>query len=202
MREIGRLVLVLGLIGIGSATSLAWVRSSLALRIEQQEDRYVRGPALSRLFERPAEELLANKVVIATETADYPVFYLEEGGELRGLAIQAAGHGGYGGDIVMMIGIDVTDDRLLGVEIVSHSETPGLGANVERADFRSQWRDLATAEKVELRQQGGTIDAITGATFSSRAMVDGTNQVLDLLAKHRDEIDARIAQSGTTGGES
>jgi electron transport complex protein RnfG len=202
MRDIGRLILVLGLIGVGSATSLAWVRASLAERIEQQEDRYVRGPALSRLFDRPADELLANKVTITTDEAQYPVFFLADGGELSGLAVQAAGRGGYGGDIVMMIGIDVASDRLKGVEIVRHSETPGLGANVEQAAFRAQWRDLTASENVELKQAGGEIDALTGATFSSRAMVDGTNQVIDLLRDHSDEIFEQIAARAAVGGNS
>ncbi|MBD3220493.1 RnfABCDGE type electron transport complex subunit G [bacterium] len=202
MREIGRLILVLGLIGVGSATSLAWVRATLAERIEQQEDLYVRGPALSRLFSRPADELLANKVKISTDSAEYPVFYLQEGGELSGLAVQAAGQGGYGGDIVMMVGIDVQEDELVGVEVVSHSETPGVGAKVEKADFRSQWEDLTATEHVQLRSAGGSIDAISGATFSSQAMVNGTNQVVDLLRDHRDEILARIDERIGAGGES
>ena len=138
MREIGRLIAVLGVIGILSASALAYVRTSLAERIEQQEDRYVRGPALSRLFARPADELLANKVKIVTDADEYPVFYQTEAGEVTGLAVQAAGHGGYGGDIVMMIGVDVAANRLLGIEVVSHSETPGVGAQVEKAKFRSQ----------------------------------------------------------------
>lgn len=201
MREIGRLVLVLGLIGVLSAAALAYVRTSLAERIERQEDYYVRGPALSRLFDRPADELLANKVKIATETAEYPVFFLTEAGEVTGLAVQAAGHGGYGGDIVLMIGLDMETDRLAGVEIVSHSETPGLGARVEQAEFRRQWEGLLASESVGLRSTGGTIDAISGATFSSRAMVDGTNQVLSLLRDHTDAIMAQIAECSAPGGE-
>jgi len=201
MRDVGRLVLVLGIIGTLSAGSLAWVRTSLAERIEQQEDRFVRGPALERLFEQPADTLLSQKVKIQTEAGEYPVFYLLEDGEVSRLAIQATGRGGYGGDIVMMIGVDVATGRFLGVEIVSHSETPGVGAQIEKDDFRRQWEGLAASEPVALRSAGGQLDAITGATLSSGAMVDGTNQIVTFLLEHSEEIQAQIDAVGS-GGES
>jgi len=202
VRDIGRLVLVLGLIGFLSAAALAFVRTSLAPRIEQQEDFYVRGPALVRLFERPANELLANKIKIETSEAEYPVFYLTENGEVIGLAVEAAGRGGYGGDIIIMIGFDVLANSLLGVEIVAHSETPGLGSRVEKESFRQQWEGLTATEDVTLRSAGGRIDAISGATFSSRAMIDGTNRVIGLLREHTDAIMARIAEQPLSGGAS
>jgi len=202
MRDIGRLVLVLGLIGFLSAGALAYVRSSLAGRIEQQEDLYVRGPALERLFQRPAAEMLDCKVRLETPIGEYPIFFLSEGDQVIGLAVEAAGHGGYGGDIVMMIGFDVQANKLIGLEIVSHSETPGVGANVEKESFRRQWIGLTTAESVTLRSAGGKIDAVSGATFSSRAMVEGTNQVLTLLREQTDEIMALIAERSRPGGAS
>ena len=191
MREIGKLILVLGIICALSGASLAYLRDTLASRIEAQSDFYVRGPALERLFERPADELLGAKVMVAAGGQQYPVFYTEEDGEVTGLAVEAPGHGGYGGDIVMMIGLDLASDRMLGVEIVSHSETPGVGARVAEPSFRKQWAGLALDEPVTLG--GGQVDAITGATFSSTAMVDGTNQVVALIREHKSDILAQIA---------
>ncbi|MBU2501937.1 RnfABCDGE type electron transport complex subunit G [bacterium] len=193
MRDIGRLVLVLVVICSLSAASLSYVRTSLATRIEQQGDYYVRGPALARLFQQPASQLLANKVKITRDGTEYPVFFRKDGDQVTGLAVEAAGQGGYGGPIVMMIGIDLATDTVLGVEIVSHSETPGLGAQVEKAGFRQQWVGLPLGSSVALAGSGGSVDAITGATFSSSAMVDGTNQVLDLMNKNRAAILAEIA---------
>jgi len=200
MREILRLVVVLGLIGACSAAALSAVRDALAARIDRQNDFYVRGPALERLFGRPADELLGNKVVMEMDGRAYPVFYLMEDGKLGGLAVEAPGRGGYGGDIIIMIGADLERNRSLGVEIVSHSETPGVGAQVEKASFRQQWEGLDLSGSLALRSEGGGIDAITGATYSSKAMVDGSNQVLTLVREHIDEIRARIdeQQGGAT----
>jgi len=202
MRDIGRLVLVLGLIGILSASALSYVRTSLAPRIEHQEDFYVRGPALARLFDQPAADLLANKLKVLVGGREYPVFFCREDGRVTGLAIEAAGHGGYGGDIVLMIGIDLVQHKILGVEIVSHSETPGVGAQVERASFRAQWEGLAVDQPVALRTAGGQIDAITGATFSSRAVVAGTNLVIEILREHATEILERAAAGQAEPGGS
>jgi len=193
MREIGRLVLVLGLICALSASALSYVRTSLAPRIEMQSDFYVRGPALERLFEQPADELLANKVKLELGEQTYPVFFTQEEGELTGLAVEAPGHGGYAGDIVIMVGLDPRRGTVLGVEIVAHSETPGVGANVEKDSFRSQWQGLDISTHAELKSAGGQVDAITGATYSSRAMIDGTNQVVDLIRDHMTDIQALIA---------
>lgn len=192
MREIGRLVVVLVLICSFSAASLSFVRTSLADRIERQSDFYVRGPALARLFRQPADELLANKIVVASGDTEFPVFYQREDGRVTGLAVEAAGKGGYGGDIVIMVGVDLGRQSVLGVEIVSHSETPGLGARVQDGPFRKQWVGMPLAGTAALTADGGQVDAITGATFSSRAMMDGTNQVLDLLHGRTEEILAEI----------
>jgi electron transport complex protein RnfG len=200
MREISKLVLVLGLFGVVSASSLAYVRATLAPRIEQQSDLHARGPALARLFAAPAAEVLASRVVIEVGEAVYPVFYHRVNGEVVGLAIETHGRGGYGGDVVLMVAVDLRTGKLTGIEIVSHRETPGFGAQIEKPTFRQQWRGLSATTPVALRAAGGQIDAISGATFSSRAMIDGTNRAIALVCDHRAEILARIAGEAAAGG--
>lgn len=188
MREITKLVLVLVLIcGISSA-ALTAARRVLEPRIEKQNDLFIRGPALNRLLGKPASELLDNKAIFSIDNHPYPIFYLEDEGEITGLAVEAAGLGGYGGNISVMIGMDMRRDKMLGLEIVRHSETPGVGSQVEKPVFRNQWKNLSINERVELRREGGQIDAISGATYSSKAVVNGTNQIVDLMSRHRDDI--------------
>jgi electron transport complex protein RnfG len=188
MREITKLVLVLALIcGISSA-ALTAARHMLEPRIEKQNDLFIRGPALNRLFARPADELLDNKAIFPVDNQSYPVFYLEDGGEITGLAVEAAGSGGYGGDIDIMVGMDMRRDVILGLEIVRHSETPGVGSQVEKPSFRDQWKNLPVNQPVKLRGEGGQIDAISGATYSSKAVVNGTNRIVDLMTRNREDI--------------
>ncbi len=188
MSEIVRMVVVLSLIaGICSAV-LTMANQELGPRIEKQTDLYVRGPALERLFGKPAREVLNNKVVIEAGDTKIPVFYLKEGENVSTLAIEATGKGGYGGDLKLMIGVDLASGRQTGMEVVSHSETPGLGARIEEPGFRRQWQGLPIGEKVALTASGGEIDAISGATATSSAAVGGTNEALMFLQNYKEEI--------------
>ena len=196
MREMFRLVLVLVLICVISAGALTAARKMLGPRIERQNDLFVRGPALERLLGRPAAELLDNKINLLINNHLYPIFFLVDEGEITGLAVEAPGAGGYGGDIVVMIAIDLRKNRMMGMEVIQHSETPGVGSKVEKPSFRKQWKDLSVNEPVALTTQGGQIDAISGATYSSKAVVDGTNRIVDLMSRHKDEIMALIKVKG------
>jgi electron transport complex protein RnfG len=192
MREISKLVLVLSLICGISAAALTVVRISLEERIEMQNDFYVRGPALEQLFKKPANDVLKDKIAFAIDGITYPIFYITEGSTITGLAIEAPGKGGYAGDIIIMIGIDTDAEKIIGLEIIQHSETPGVGSKVEKNSFRKQWRNIGINESVELRTHGGIIDAISGATYSSNAVVDGTNRVKSIINEHMNEIESLI----------
>ena len=192
MREIIKLVIVLSIICAVSAATLTATKLKLESKIEKQQDLYIRGPALERLFNRPAGELLDNKVMFNVEKQTFPVFYLKENGEITGLALEASGSGGYGGDINIIIGIDLKTELMVGMEIIEHKETPGVGSRVEGTKFRKQWINISLKDDVALKSQGGNIDAISGATYSSKAVVNGTNIIINLLKKHRDEIIALI----------
>jgi electron transport complex protein RnfG len=128
----------------------------------------------------------------------YSVFYTTGGEDVTGLAIEAPGAGGYGGDVILMVAVDLVSNQMTGMEIIQHSETPGVGSRVEKAGFRNQWVGLSVSEPVTLRSQGGQIDAISGATYSSKAVVNGTNQIIELVSGHRDGIIAAI-QSKSNG---
>jgi electron transport complex protein RnfG len=186
--EIVRMVVVLSLIAGFSAVALTFANIQLAPQIDKQTDLYVRGPALERLFGRPATEVLGNKVVISLDSGDVPVFFDGEKGEVSALAVEAIGKGGFGGDLKIMVGIDLAGGRQTGMEVVSHSETPGLGARIEEIAFRLQWKGLPLDSPVALTSDGGVIDAISGASTTSKAAVNGTNDVLTFVHENKKEI--------------
>ena len=66
---------------------------------------------------------------------------------------------------------------LRGISIIRHSETPGLGAKITENEYLDQYIGL-DIDDVELKYDGGQIDAITGATISSEAVADAVVQVL------------------------
>ena len=91
---------------------------------------------------------------------------------------------GFDNTITMMVGVD-NEGKVLGISIVSHTETAGLGA-VAAAEtpagknFRGQF--VGASGSVAVSKDGGTMDAITGATITSRAICVGVNAALDAVA--------------------
>ena len=81
---------------------------------------------------------------------------------------------GYGGDVEVMVGFDM-NKTITGVSVLSHSETPGLGANAAKADFLRQYIGSSEAGSLAVAKDGGTIDAVTAATISSRAVTNAIN---------------------------
>lgn len=87
---------------------------------------------------------------------------------------------GFGGVIDMMVGVS-TDGTVTGVSIISMSETSGLGANAAKESFRSQFAGKSGGLAVS--KDGGEIDALTGATITSRAVTGGVNSAVAAAAE-------------------
>lgn len=90
----------------------------------------------------------------------------DENGNFKGIAFIAQG-GGFGGTIQMMVGLDPEEEVLTGMTVLSHLETPGLGARIEEAWFKEQFVGKAIKDGFVAKED---IDAITGATISSDAV--------------------------------
>lgn len=93
--------------------------------------------------------------------------------------VVSVGASGFGGTIEMMVGV-ADDGSCTGVSIVKMSETAGLGANASKADFRAQF--VGQTGTVAVTKDGGTIDALTGATITSRAVATGVTAALEAVA--------------------
>ena len=111
-----------------------------------------------------------------TATDDY--YSATMGGEEMGYAFIAEG-GGYSSTIKTMVGL-YPNGTIRRIYVVSQSETPGLGTSIAEPDFTSQFNGKRI-EDVRLRQDGGVIDAITGATISSRAITDTVRERAEVV---------------------
>lgn len=92
--------------------------------------------------------------------------------------------GGFGGTIVMMVGVDKAG-TVLGIDIISHAETASLGDvaasdNTKGQAFRGQF--AGKSGTLAVTKDGGDIDAITSATITSRAVTGGVNTALEFIA--------------------
>jgi electron transport complex protein RnfG len=120
------------------------------------------------------------------ELADFPAVDLVSKvyASDAGYAVQVT-PGGFDNTITMMVGVDKAGN-VLGIDVISHTETAGLGA-VSDADtpagvsFREQF--IGAAGSVSVKKDGGQMDAITGATITSRAVCAGVNAALECVAQ-------------------
>lgn len=110
---------------------------------------------------------------------------LDKNGQVIGCAVPVASKG-YGGDVQVMVGISSVEGGMVtGVEILSHSETPGLGANATSESFRNQFKNNPSLHGFSVTKDGtggteGKIDAITGATITSNAVTNAVNEALNI----------------------
>ena len=111
---------------------------------------------------------------LSGEDAAEPVYEVLEGDRVVGYCVELASPG-FGGDISMTVGFEA-DGRILGVSIVSLSETPGLGSRVQEAVYLDQYKGQSGTLTL-----GEDVDAIAGATVSSRAVTDGVNRAVEIL---------------------
>lgn len=91
---------------------------------------------------------------------------------LTGVAIKTFSGKGYSGEIWLMVGMD-TMGTVQNIAVLQHQETPGLGSKISAGRFQEQFLGLGFREEgLHVKKDGGTIDAISGATISSRAFCD------------------------------
>ncbi len=106
-----------------------------------------------------------------------------ENGKFLGYAILAEGNG-YQGIIKLIVGVNEDMSEMTGMEVLESQETPGLGAEIAGEAFRKQFEGLSLKHAMEYLknqkpQEPYQIEAITGATISSRAVVNLLNERLD-----------------------
>ena len=168
-----RLALILLAITSVVAAALAGVNSITAPIIEQLN---------AEKTQKAIEAVLpggGDSVAFDDATGLVSVVYKGE----AGYAVQVA-PAGFDGAITMMVGVDF-DGNVLGISVISHTETAGLGAVAAATtsageNFRAGF--VGKSGSVSVTKDGGEIDSITGATITSRAVCVGVNAALDCVA--------------------
>jgi electron transport complex protein RnfG len=174
-----KLSVVLFLICSVSAGALAIVNASTEGRIranEEHKERILRGKALAG--EQKGGHIAFDPEPVHIAEKQYYVGRLD--GEPVGTAFTAVTNKGYSGPIEIVIAMDMAGEKIAGVRIKSHSETPGLGANATQIRygdiepwFLAQFEELEPAAIwLKKDNSNGRIDAITAATITSRAVTD------------------------------
>lgn len=113
---------------------------------------------------------------------DETIYYIEENGSPKAYAFPVSGSGLWG-SIEGYVGISSDYDTIIGLDFVSHSETPGLGGRISEEEYKGQFRDLDLTAEAEddnyliyKPAPGGNVDAITGATLTSKSVLNFLNE--------------------------
>lgn len=197
MREMIKMVVVLTMISLASGGLLAALRDGTQERIDNQVLEFVKGPAVRDILKEAANDPIASRFQIKDGDVLRTFFVAVMGGQPRGVALESSGKG-YGGDVGLMVGIDTAENKILGVGVTTMSETPGLGARAKTdPKFVAQYKNRALSESVKVTTDGGPINAISGATITSRAVSSGVADALALYERLKPQINAKMKEVKT-----
>lgn len=126
------------------------------------------------------------------EAKETTVYRAMKGGKVTGLAYEIRGSG-YAGEIKLMMGLDA-EGKVLGVRVLAHKETPGLGDKIEvkKGDWILRFTGLSLGnppvEKWKVKKDGGQFDQFAGATITPRGVVKAIREGLEFYAANQTKM--------------
>lgn len=137
-------------------------------------------------------DLLKDTVVLPGPEGDVTVYRARKAGKVEAVVFQVQAIG-YAGPVVSMMSVD-RDGHILGVRVIQHKETPGLGDKVEPAKtnwihgFEGKFLGDPPPEKFAVKKDGGVFDQFAGATITPRAVVKSVKGGLEFFAREKGRL--------------
>jgi electron transport complex protein RnfG len=143
-------------------------------------------------------DLLADSIAVTSpdllgSAQPVRIYRARRGGAPVAAVIRSIAPDGYRGPIELLVAIG-QDSRLIGVQVIRHNETPGLGDAFESRDvhwldrFRGRSLTDPPTQRWTVRRDGGDFDAFTGATITPRAIVKAVRNTLDYYQRNSKQI--------------
>ncbi|MCG2577026.1 electron transport complex subunit RsxG [Dechloromonas sp. XY25] len=120
------------------------------------------------------------------------IYRARKGGQVSGVAYEILGTG-YAGEIKLMMGIDA-EGKVLGVRVLAHKETPGLGDKIEvkKGPWIERFTGLSAGnpplERWKVKKDGGDFDQFAGATITPRGVMAAIRGGLEFFAEHKSQL--------------
>ncbi len=198
LNELIRPVAVLAVICITVSLLLGLTNFLTAKRITELASKAEREAMAALLEAKQYEEIDFSENAYYNPDAGF-AFYIakgEDGKEIGYLVTTAAN--GYGGEVKVMTAVSL-DKKVFGVNILSVAdETPGLGQNVTKEEFYKQFigkSENIVAVKNSAIEDKNEINAVTGATVTSRAVTKSVNSALEAVKAYEKAEEDRAAQA-------
>lgn len=204
MPSLVKMVVVLTGITTLCGVALGGLNAVTKERIEEQDLRNKQLPAVEKVFSEATNDLLADRRKVALSKGDQRWLFVarrEAGAEPYGASFEAKAPG-FEGSVGVMVGFDLTKNVLAGVAVTTHSETPGVGARAAtEPGFCAQFAGMPLDASFRVRQDGGEIDAISGASITSRAVAQAVSDAVKTYQAQREVIAETALRQGEGGAE-
>jgi Na+-translocating ferredoxin:NAD+ oxidoreductase subunit G len=188
MRDMMKMVIVLTVLASFSGGLLASIRNGTKERIEVAQLNFVKGPAIKEIMVGSSNDPINDRFKMNIGETEMDFFIGKFDGKAKTVALEGFGKG-YGGDVGVMVGIDVENDTIYGMSVTTHAETPGMGAKAkEDPSFVSQFKGKGVDSPIKVTNDGGPINAIGGSTITSRAICNAATEASKVYKENKDEI--------------
>ncbi len=189
MREMISMIVVLTCLTLISGGLLSGVQSFTKDKIEVQVLKIVQAPAIAEIFPETSNDPIAERFPIETENGTLKIFPAKLADGVNAIAFETKGKGGYGGPVGFMVGINLENDQIIAARVTTHSETPGFGARAkDDPEFISQYAQKSIEDNLGLKNAGGSVDAMSGATITSIAVALAATEAQKLYKQLKPEI--------------
>lgn len=158
---------------------LAGVYAVTAAPIAETNVRLLR-ESISEVLPEGGE--LSSPMEASRDGQTYEYYTLTQEGSVVAYAVKSTVVG-FGGPLTLMVGV-TPDGVVYNTSVLSHSETPGLGAKCNTDEkFMAQWKGFDSTEKIlSVKKDGGDVDAITASTITSRAYAKAVANAVAVVA--------------------
>ena len=172
MRDMIKMVVVITLLAAVSGGLLAFVKDKTAPQIENQKLKFVQGPTIQAIF-ADADNLstvLQDRFKLTKGDSEINFFVGKYNGKPEAVAFESYGTG-FGGTLGVMVAVNLETDEMVGVGVTTSAETPGIGSRAkDEPDLANRFQGLGLLQPFSVKADGGNIDAISGATVTSRGV--------------------------------
>ncbi len=169
---------------------VSWTQDTTQVQIKYNEDQLL----IKRLAELVSgydndilQEKYTQELILHGVHQKIGIYSAKRNGKIFAYLVEHTYPNGYNGDIRLLTGVTI-DQTLLGVRVITHKETPGLGDKIEdrKSDWIKQFAGLSLLNPIQdnwkVERDGGVFEAFTGATITPRAIVTASYQVLELFS--------------------
>jgi H+/Na+-translocating ferredoxin:NAD+ oxidoreductase subunit G len=191
MNEMIKMIVVLTALSVISGGALAFLQKNTTLLIENNKLQFIKGPAVKEILGKTSNDPIVDRFKIKQGDKEDSFFVGKYAGAPKAVVLESSGKG-FGGDVGIVVGVNLNDDKIMGVRVTSQSETPGVGARAQTdLTFVSQFNGQALKDAFKVKADGGQVDAMAGATITSRAVSSALTDASNAYQKLKSQIIAK-----------